>query len=138
MDKETIGSLAQGLKSQRLSKGYTQQELADKAGVSLRSIQRIENGEVYPRSFTLKTLAETLELDFEQLVLKTKSPSTQRKGLNKSQKIVLSVLVAIILFLLVCAFIFQSPAFPETAFEFTVLLAIAFTIYGFALVKIWR
>lgn len=39
----------------RHSKGLTQNELAEKCNLSIRTIQRIELGEVIPRSFTIKT-----------------------------------------------------------------------------------
>jgi transcriptional regulator with XRE-family HTH domain len=46
----------------------TQEELAAKTGVSARSIQRIENGEVEPRAFTLRAIASALETDFGALI----------------------------------------------------------------------
>ena len=57
---ENIGAK---IKELRLLKGLTQEELADKTGLSVRTIQRIENGEVDPRTFTLTALAEALEVD---------------------------------------------------------------------------
>ncbi|MBL4643285.1 MAG: helix-turn-helix transcriptional regulator, partial [Flavobacteriaceae bacterium] len=42
--------------------------LAEMANVSLSTIQRIEKNAVQPRSFTLKTLATALELDFAALI----------------------------------------------------------------------
>lgn len=55
------------IKEQRLKKGMTQEELASKTDVSARTIQRIENGEVDPRAYTLQNIAIALELDFEVL-----------------------------------------------------------------------
>lgn len=141
MDKVSIKQIAQQLKSERLSKGLTQQELANETGISLRSIQRIENGEVYPRSFTLKVLAEKLGLNFDGLNMQRAEPILQEQPistLNKSQKIVVSSVVAIVFLLLVCAFIFQSPTFPESAFELTLLLAAVIGVYGLVLFRIWR
>lgn len=40
----------------RTSKGFTQEELVEKCNISVRTIQRIESGEVTPRSFTIKTI----------------------------------------------------------------------------------
>lgn len=40
----------------------TQQELSEKTGVSLRTIQRIEKGEVIPRTFTVKQIEKALNL----------------------------------------------------------------------------
>jgi transcriptional regulator with XRE-family HTH domain len=140
MDKVTTKHIAQQIKAERLNKGFTQQELADKTGISLRSVQRIENGDVYPRNFTLKLLCEKLALDFDQLnnqkALTAKEENV--KAINKSQKIVTSCIIAIVLFLLVCAFIFQSPTFPESAFEFALLLAFVIGVYGLVLFRIWR
>ena len=48
----------------RQQKGLTQERLAELCEVSPRTIQRIENGEVDPRSYTLKCLSEALEFDF--------------------------------------------------------------------------
>jgi len=61
---ENIGTKIREL---RLLKGFTQEDLADKTGLSVRTIQRIENGEVDPRTFTLNALAEALEVDLQVL-----------------------------------------------------------------------
>ncbi|MCG8331738.1 MAG: helix-turn-helix domain-containing protein [Chitinophagales bacterium] len=51
------------IKSLRNQKGLTQKELAEKAGVSLRTIQRIEKKEVVPQVYTLKQLAKAFDLE---------------------------------------------------------------------------
>ena len=48
------------VKSLRTSKGMSQEELADVTGLSLRTIQRIENNETEPRGDSLKRLAQAL------------------------------------------------------------------------------
>ena len=45
-------------------KGMTQDELALKCNVSIRTIQRIESGIVNPRSYTVKAIGEILNFDF--------------------------------------------------------------------------
>jgi uncharacterized Tic20 family protein len=57
------------IKTLRLKKGITQEELADKTDISVRTIQRIENGDVDPRAYTLQSIAAALEVDFEVLNL---------------------------------------------------------------------
>lgn len=52
------------IKELRLKKGMTQEELAAKTEVSARTIQRIENGEVDPRAYTLQMIAKALDVDF--------------------------------------------------------------------------
>jgi len=48
----------------RQQKGLTQEKLAEYCEVSSRTIQRIESGEVEPRSFTRNSLSNILEFDF--------------------------------------------------------------------------
>jgi len=55
----------QKIKELRLQKGMTQEELAAKTDLSVRTIQRIEKGEVDPRTFTLHAIADALDVDFE-------------------------------------------------------------------------
>ena len=55
------------IKKLRLDKGMTQEELAEKTNLSVRTIQRIERGEVDPRAYTLQTIATALEVEFEIL-----------------------------------------------------------------------
>jgi len=52
----------------RIKKGMTQEELADKTEVSSRTIQRIENGEVDPRAYTLQMIAKALEVDYNLFI----------------------------------------------------------------------
>jgi len=47
----------------RQQKGLTQEKLAEYCEVSARTIQRIESGEVEPRSFTRNSLSNILEFD---------------------------------------------------------------------------
>jgi uncharacterized Tic20 family protein len=54
--------LAFRIKEIRKHKGYSQEELSEKSGLSIRTIQRIENGESDPRGDTLKKLANSLEV----------------------------------------------------------------------------
>jgi transcriptional regulator with XRE-family HTH domain len=47
----------------RKAKGLTQEELVEKCNIGVRTIQRIEAGEVTPRSYTIKTILAALEYD---------------------------------------------------------------------------
>ncbi len=48
----------------RKAKGLTQDEVAEKCKITVRTIQRIESGLVMPRAFTIKVICETLGFDF--------------------------------------------------------------------------
>ena len=64
MNKKNKMETGKLIKELRIKKGLTQEELADKTEVSARTIQRIENGEVDPRAYTLQMIAKALEVDF--------------------------------------------------------------------------
>lgn len=70
--------LANKIKSLRQQKGFSQEKLADESQLSLRTIQRIENGETEPRGYTLNRLAKALEVVTEEL---TAAPEQTDKGL---------------------------------------------------------
>lgn len=55
------------IKDFRIKQGLTQQQLADEAGVTLRTIQRIENGEVKPNLHSLNSLGRVLNADLSEL-----------------------------------------------------------------------
>lgn len=63
----------------RLQHGWSQQQLAELSGLSVRTIQRIESGQ--PASpETLKSLASVFEIEFSQLTSEPEmSPSTPSK-----------------------------------------------------------
>lgn len=63
-------NLANNISGFRKKLGLSQEALAEEANVSLSTIQRIEKGTVKPRAFTLKVLAETLNVDISELISK--------------------------------------------------------------------
>lgn len=73
------------IKEQREKMHLTQQELSEKSGISVRTIQRIETG-IAPKGHTLKSLAQALDLEERQLLPVAAAPSdiqyTQVKLIN--------------------------------------------------------
>ncbi|MEO5946079.1 MAG: helix-turn-helix domain-containing protein [Chitinophagaceae bacterium] len=143
--KEMIAAL---LKEGRIAKGYTQKELSELSNISIRSIQRIENGDILPRTYTLKTLAGILEQPFERFskILQSQSFEKDAKetdnsptlSINKKQLIILSVGTCFAIIFLSLAFIAQSPGFPETTFELLVFCAIVLLLVTGILFLFWR
>lgn len=132
--KQMISSF---VKEARLAKGYTQKELSELSNISVRSIQRIENGEILPRSYTLRTLGGILGISFENVP--GSEPVAERSfKMNGAQKIIFSAGLCIFILLLSWAFLAQSPRFPETTFEFLVFSAVVLLILTILLVFIWR
>ncbi|MDM1407369.1 helix-turn-helix domain-containing protein [Myroides sp. DF42-4-2] len=61
-------NIGEQVKNLRIGKGYSQEELANLSGLSIRTIQRIEKGETIPRGHTLHRLSEVLEVEVSELV----------------------------------------------------------------------
>ena len=76
-------SVAKNLVYQRKLKGYTQEHLSEKTQVTVRTIQRIEKGEVNPHLQTVKLLATALEIEVDDLLVleNPKEESIQEKWL---------------------------------------------------------
>ncbi|MFD1164068.1 helix-turn-helix domain-containing protein [Sphingobacterium daejeonense] len=63
MSNNRVMELSQKIALLRKQKGLTQEQLAERAGVTVRTIQRIESGETIPRAYTLQNLAWTIALE---------------------------------------------------------------------------
>ena len=64
----TKNHLSEKVKRFRRKKGYSQEKLAEITGVSIRTIQRIENENASPSNDTSKRLADALELSPDDLL----------------------------------------------------------------------
>ena len=134
--KKVIATL---VKEGRQAKGYTQKELSDLSNISVRSIQRIENGEIQPRSYTLKTLSQVLDISFEEFSMSEAAEIPgQGYKLSKGQKIILSIGIPLFVFFACLAFIAQSSTFPETDFELMILITFSVVFVSATLFAIWR
>ena len=160
-DRKNVAIL---IKRGRATKRITQQELADLTGISLRSVQRIENEEVLPRPYTIRVLAKQLgileqinELDlppFDQSERREEDPikrdiivtqSASRWGspsasrqLNRPRKIILSIGIGVLMILGTIAYIAQSARFPETDFEGSLLWMGIAGVYILILFRLWK
>ncbi|MCK5385484.1 MAG: helix-turn-helix domain-containing protein [Alphaproteobacteria bacterium] len=57
----------------RKYRGYTQQELADKIGISKTMISHIENGKKQGSARTLKNIADVLNINMDELIQENRS-----------------------------------------------------------------
>ncbi|MEQ9166689.1 MAG: helix-turn-helix transcriptional regulator [Fulvivirga sp.] len=64
----------------RQQKNLTQEDLVEKCNINVRTIQRIEAGEVTPRPSTLKIIIEALDENFDEL-FHTEEPTSWWKSL---------------------------------------------------------
>ncbi|WP_460940194.1 helix-turn-helix domain-containing protein [Spirosoma humi] len=87
------------IKTYRRQRHLSQEELAHLAGLSLRTIQRIEKGESVGSAYTLRTLASALQLSPEDLTAPQSPPNTVSNpaSLNYLLRLNWSALIGIIL-----------------------------------------
>jgi transcriptional regulator with XRE-family HTH domain len=105
----------------RKQKGLTQEELVDLCNINVRTIQRIEAGEVTPRSYTIKSIFSVLGVDIEQLREPTIQNSNGLKqsafpkfiNSNKRNHIISNLNIA-----WVCGTIYFLLGFAEFAFDY--------------------
>lgn len=89
--------IAKKISEARKIKGLTQEELADRSNINLRTIQRIENDESEPRGKTLKLICDVLHLDVSELM----PGNNSQKDFKLGTKIVNGLFLVIINILLV-------------------------------------
>ncbi|MCT2408785.1 helix-turn-helix domain-containing protein [Chryseobacterium antibioticum] len=80
------------VKTLRDKKNMTQTELAERSGLSLRTVQRIEAGSI-PKGFTLKAVARALETEPEDLI----STDEENTNVDRAKLINLVALAGLII-----------------------------------------
>lgn len=65
MDNQNLATKIKGLRKRR---GLSQEQLAEESSLSLRTVQRIENGESIPRGDTLVRLSRALDVTPDELL----------------------------------------------------------------------
>lgn len=68
----------QSIKMARIKKGMTQEELASRTNINIRTIQRIENEEVSARAHSLRMIAEVLDINL--------SPATEEQDVHDNKE----------------------------------------------------
>ncbi len=90
MKQPELGKIITNLRNE---KGLTQEELVEKCNISVRTIQRIEAGEVTPRSFTIKTILAALDYDLDKI--KTLFPYEEKNNLHTTKNQILMLNLAV-------------------------------------------
>ncbi len=85
--------LGRRLTALRKEKNLTQEELVEKSHVSVRTIQRIEAGEVLPRTITVKILLEALGESYESFSTKQNQVMGTQKNLPSTNRNTLLIAV---------------------------------------------
>lgn len=102
--------LGQKILELRKAKGLTQEELVELCNINVRTIQRIEAGEVTPRTYTIKSILEVLGYDFKEIQNNNEEPaSISSEIIGKAAFLKTAFFVGIVYFLL---------AFVEGVFDY--------------------
>ena len=100
----------------RKKKGFTQESLAEATNLSLSTIQRIENGKVVPRSYTLKSISDVLGIELFNNLSPTKGTKNDLSDLAlllQASFILVFVPPLNIIFLLRVWFCKMNPDLPS-------------------------
>ncbi|MDN3202635.1 helix-turn-helix domain-containing protein [Algoriphagus sediminis] len=108
----------------RKAKGWTQEELVEKCNLNVRTIQRIEAGEVTPRSYTVKALFEALGVEWSDQDEKSEASL----DLGSSKKWIMSGFVGGIIYFIL--------SFFEIAMDAEIMEGIGFYTEGYIPVKL--
>jgi transcriptional regulator with XRE-family HTH domain len=100
------------IKEIRISQGLTQDELSEKSGIAVRTIQRIENNQVTPSIYSIKAIGAALDVDLNEIVVDSKDTKFEIKLvisnfsnlivdiktlINRNWKILLALFVSVVI-----------------------------------------
>lgn len=149
MVKQAIHNMQQpqlGLKIQewRKAKGMTQEELVEKCNINVRTIQRIEAGEVTPRSYTVKAILEALGVE-KELPMPAIASNEPLIFSKQSKQIFLTAAIAGVIYFLVSMleiywdgvlFFDSALKIPDYYVLIKVIILISFSLYFFGWSKL--
>ena len=84
----------------RRAKGLTQEELVERCNINVRTIQRIEAGEVTPRSYTIKSIMDALGYDFSTIPVEEEEQKDNEAPLQNNGFLKISFFVGILYLML--------------------------------------
>ncbi len=127
------------IKELRIKNGMTQEELADKTEVSTRTIQRIENGEVDPRAYTLQMIAKALDVDFSLFVENPPDEDQEIQNLNNNNWIGLLHLSGLLplIFPTVLIWNLKNDKTKDASIHFRAVITLQLCILVIGLVGLW-
>lgn len=127
------------IKELRIKKGITQEELADLTELSARTIQRIENGEVDPRAYTLQMIAKALEVDFSIFTENESDEGKDFENDNKRHWLAILHLSGMLPLFIPTILIWnrKKAEIKEIGEHYRAILAFQSTIFMFCILGLW-
>lgn len=118
-------NLGKKISELRKQKGLTQEELVEKCNINVRTIQRIEAGEVTPRSYTLKNILSVLGVNIQDFSSEY-SIDVNKKDLQKIKLGWFSgIFVAVVSIVMIVGEIYIASKNVNTCFAFSFRLVTA-------------
>lgn len=116
----------------RNQKGITQKELAESCNIDIRTLQRIESGNVTPRMSTLKLLAEALSCDINTFLDKEEEETPERLSHRFLASIFIIGLVYFLNWLFFSRYELSLPIDLEggNVYFLSILSAVVYTVTG--------
>jgi transcriptional regulator with XRE-family HTH domain len=139
MEEHTLGDK---IREARKSRNLSQVDLAFKCRLDVRTIQRIESGEVNPRAYTLRIINSVLETDFireltyqdnEEILILQKTYEKKRKI-----RIIMAISVVIFLILVGIASLNNWHILGMAKKTWVPLVYVIMFAYLIVLVQFWR
>jgi transcriptional regulator with XRE-family HTH domain len=131
----------------RKANGLTQEELVARCNINVRTIQRIEAGEVTPRSHTVRSIFAALEIDLDQLQAGAAIPNPQKEN---TQWLLIAFISGLIYFILAfweaymdyelsTSLPISIPAWEYTFVKISILICYSLFMLGFyQMGHIWK
>jgi transcriptional regulator with XRE-family HTH domain len=125
--------LSEKLKKLRIDKGYSQEELSEKSNLSLRTIQRLENGESSPREDTINLLIKAFDLP-NDFFIESKITKDETKKIAKRRIpwfiISLTTIGCSVGVLLGINFVLKNKELPNDGVSSIIIITIAILFSG--------
>lgn len=132
-----MATLGEQIRERRTACGWTQQEMAIRCNLDIRTIQRIENGKVSPRLYTLKIIENILGEDLcSRSILKDESIEEYRRKFQRRRvmRTVIAFSAALVLLLAALASILSWVPKHVWGLIYYVLMC----LHLIAILIVWR
>ena len=130
--------LSEHLKKLRIDNGFSQEELSEKSGLGLRTIQRLENGESSPRDDTLRLLTKALNVpkDYFNENKNTYMDKTMKRGFRIRVPwfiISLTIIGSSLGVILGFTFVLSNEQLPNDAVSLIIIITVGVLFTGIGL-----
>ena len=97
----------------RKEQGLTQEELVEKCNINVRTIQRIEAGDVTPRNYTIKNILQALGSSYAEIINEVPGSFSSKKShrsnlINPKYAFTIGILGSLLFDIMLVVLLFQT------------------------------